>query len=308
MSTYKAISIEELNITKNQPILDIAASIWEAEKYNAFKTCYRAMRSLDDLVDDRKSILIRINDRERNYYSTVIANWKKAIIDKDPIDFNQKELLETIAKYHIPFWPWIEFSNSMIHDINFTGFQSLKEFIKYSEGAAISPGSIFMHLCGIKDSNGYLIPPMFDVKKAARPLALFSYFVHVIRDFQKDQISNLNYIPDKLIYEHGLSHNTLKKIATGGKVVPEFRELMKSYYKIIEYYRHKARNMLDTIKCFLESRYMISLEIIYNLYLQIFEKIDTQDGRFTSEELNPTFEEVQSRLNLILSEYQSVEY
>lgn len=38
------------------PILDIAAHVWEEERYNAFKICYRTMRILDDLVDDRKSI------------------------------------------------------------------------------------------------------------------------------------------------------------------------------------------------------------------------------------------------------------
>ena len=36
------------------PILDIAARVWEQDRYDAFKICYRSMRRLDDLVDHRK--------------------------------------------------------------------------------------------------------------------------------------------------------------------------------------------------------------------------------------------------------------
>jgi hypothetical protein len=46
----------------------------------------------------------------------------------------------------------------------------------------------------------------------------------------------------------------------------------------------------------LEPRYQLSLEIIFGLYLLVFEKIDVQNGRFTTEELNPTPEETKERV------------
>lgn len=307
MNSLKYIKGIDLNQIKDRPILDIAASFWEVDRYKAFKTCYRSMRMIDDLVDNRKSISVKITNEEKGKYSKSVRNWINSIINDNPYDPNQKELLKTISEFHIPLWPWIKFSHSMIYDINENGFKSLRDFIKYSEGAAISPGSIFMHLCGIHNSNGYFMVPKFDVKKSARSLALFSYLVHVIRDFQKDQNNNLNYIPVNLLDEYGLTHITLKEIASGGKIVSEFRELMKMYYKIIEYYRKISRYMLDNISNFLEPRYKLSLEIIYSLYLQIFERIDIQNGNFSSEELNPSIEEIQSRVNMILSEYQFME-
>ena len=301
------LEVADVDQIKGRPVLDIAASIWEEDRYDAFKTCYRSMRIIDDLVDDRKIISTNISDEEKRHYSDVIKSWIKSIMDNNPCDSNQRELLTAIKEFKIPLWPWIEFSDSMVYDINFNGFQSLEEFIKYSEGAAISPGSIFMHLCGIHNSNGYLFVPKFDVKKSARPLALFSYFVHVIRDFQKDQNNNLNYIPNNLLDEYGITKDKLKEIASGDRIASNFRELMKKYYVIIEYYRYKSRYMLDTISNFLEPRYRLSLEIIYGLYLQIFERIDIQNGNFTTEELNPSAKEVQSKVEMIISEYQYVE-
>ena len=306
MNTLESINNSDIDRIKNRPILDIAASFWEEERYNAFKTCYRSMRVIDDLVDDRKIISADLFGKEKMYYTTQITNWVNSIRDKTPQNSVQEKLLETIAKFQIPLWPWIEFSESMIYDLNNNGFNSLNTFVKYSEGAAISPGSIFMHLCGVNKINGYYLPPKFDVRKAARSLSLFSYLVHVIRDFQKDQNNNLNYIPNRLINESGLTNTALKDIAVSGNIGFEFRELMKWYYKIIKHYRNKSRNMLDKMDGSLQPRYKLSLEIIYSLYLQIFERIDIQNGNFTSEELNPSEEEIQTRVKLILSEFQSV--
>jgi hypothetical protein len=49
-----AIDVEFDKILTN-PILDIAARFWEKDRYEAFKVCYRSMRVIDDLVDNRKA-------------------------------------------------------------------------------------------------------------------------------------------------------------------------------------------------------------------------------------------------------------
>jgi hypothetical protein len=35
-------------------------------------------------------------------------------------------------------------------------------------------------------------------------------------------------------------------------------------------------------------RYFLSLKIIYDLYLKIYDRIDPENGSFTTRELNPT--------------------
>jgi hypothetical protein len=40
----------------------------------------------------------------------------------------------------------------------------------------------------------------------------------------------------------------------------------------------------------------LSLEIIFTLYLMVFERIDLKNGKFTTQELNPTPDETRERV------------
>ncbi|HRZ21963.1 MAG TPA: hypothetical protein P5184_09860, partial [Bacteroidales bacterium] len=51
-------------------------------------------------------------------------------------------------------------------------------------------------------------------------------------------------------------------------------------------------NELKSLAGRLKPRYMLSLQIIFHLYLKIFERIDPDRGTFTTAELNPSPEEV----------------
>ncbi len=285
------------------PILDIAARFWDDERYDAFKICYRSMRVVDDLIDNRKATGRRISKVERLQFTSMLNDWVEATGGTTPCDSFTKELIETRARFLIPLWPWQRLSKSMIYDLHHDGFRTFPVFLRYSEGAAIAPASIFMHLCGVAKENGYYHAPQFDIRKAARPLALFAYLVHIIRDFQKDQNNNLNYLADALIAENGLNRQKLREIANGGKITPAFRKLMEKYYNFAEYYRRKARWTIDKTGVYLEQRHRISLEVIYSLYLQIFERIDLQRGGFTTAELSPSPVEVQNRISLTISSF-----
>jgi phytoene synthase len=296
---YDFISKLSYKQLQSNPILDIAARVWEEDQYEAAKVCYRSLRIFDDLIDNRKKVG-NLSEAEKREYTVMIKDWIKAINNSQPQDDHQKDLIETIKKFQIPLWPFQKFSKAMIYDIKYDGFKTFQAFLRYTEGAAISPASIFVHLCGVEKSNGSYSAPRFDIRKVARPAALFSYLVHILRDFEKDQKNNLNYFAGNLMAEYGLNTTILREVAEGGEVNSNFRSLIKRYFDYAEFYRKKAIHSIDMAAPYLEPRYVISLHIIYELYHQIFERIDAFNGKFTTEYLNPTPEEVRERLNKVI--------
>jgi phytoene/squalene synthetase len=289
---------------KDHPNILVAANFWEDDRFCAAKICYKFMRAIDDLIDNHKAKNKLIEPGERKEFVANVEDWLRMIIISKECNALQGELIETIEKFRIPLWPMEVFAKSMIYDINNDGFPTLDSFLEYSGGASVAPASIFVHLNGIQKTNGkYEVPP-FDVRWAATPCAIFSYLVHIIRDFQKDQLNNLNYFADDLIKKNGLSRKLLREFANGKPVNKDFRNLIKGYYMLADEYRLETYNIIKEIRPMLEPRYQLSLEIIFDLYLMVFERINLKNGNFTTEELNPTPEETRERVFKVIMNFK----
>jgi phytoene synthase len=288
------------------PFLDIAARFWDQSRYDAFRICYRSMRYLDDLVDDRKVVDTPITEDEIVRYENEIKYWLAAAGERPVRETSLAELTQTIDRFAIPLWPWERLCKAMIYDLKHEGFRSFRIFLRYAEGAAIAPASVFTHLCGLQgdDEHGFR-PPSYDVRKLARPLALFSYLVHIVRDFQKDQLRGLNYFADDMLKSCSLTPQDLRRAAESGEIPDSLRDLIGRYRHAADYYRGKARHTLDALAQSLEPHYRLSLEIIYGLYLLVFERINPVSGNFTEKELNPAPAEIQARLEGVARKFQS---
>lgn len=288
----------------SNPILDIAARFWEPDRYQAFQVCYRSMRAVDNLVDDRKATGRPITSQERGHYRRMILDWVTSLRRRQRTDSFQGKLLDILERFGVPLWPWERLADAMVYDLEHNGFKNLAAFLRYSEGAAIAPASVFMHLCGIRPaSNGYSGPP-FDIRKAARPLALFSYLVHIMRDFERDVQLGLVYFADDILARHDLAISDLRVMASTGVPTASLRDLMADYRRFAEYYRTKARRAIDQLTPVLSDRYCLSVEIIYNLYHQIFERVDPVSGSFVLEELNPRPAEVRARIDETVADFK----
>jgi phytoene/squalene synthetase len=293
LETFNSIDFDKI---KDHPNILIAANFWDHERFCAAKTCYKFMRAIDDLIDNHKAENRLISVDKRKEFIASVDDWMKMIILSEECNPQQRELLVTFEKFRIPVWPMEAFAKSMIYDINNDGFPTLEAFIEYAGGASVAPASIFVHLNGLLQKNGKYEDPPFDVKWAATPCAIFSYVVHIIRDFQKDQLNNLSYFADDLIINNNLTRMDLRDFADGKPVDNNFRNLIKQYYLIADEYRIKTYDIIRDISPLLEPRYQLSLEIIFTLYLMVFERINIEKGTFTSEELNPTPSEIRDRV------------
>jgi phytoene synthase len=281
---------------KEHPNILIAANFWEEDRFCAAKICYKFMRSIDDMIDDHKAKNRMISPSERKEFKANVEEWLKMIMKTKECTPLQKQLVETLIEFKIPLWPMEAFAKSMIYDINFNGFPTMNAFLEYSQGASVAPAAVFVHLNGLTGKNGTYKVPSFNVKNTATPCAIFSYLVHIIRDFQKDQLNNLNYFAEDLIRMNNLTTKDLRDFAEGKPVNNNFRDLVKSYYMLADEYRMKTYDIIKEISPLLEPRYRLSLDIIFGLYLMVFERVDIKNGKFTTEELNPGHEEIRERV------------
>ncbi len=281
---------------KDHPNILIAANFWDEERLCAAKICYKLMREIDDLIDNHKASNRTIAFDKKQEFTADVNEWLRTITVSDECNPSQKDLIETIKKFKIPLWPLEAFARSMIYDINNDGFATLDSFLDYAQGASVAPASIFVHLSGLTKHDGIYKTPPFDVKEAATPCAIFSYIIHIIRDFQEDQLNNMHYFADDLLMKNGLTRQVLADIARGSPVTVGFRNLIKEYYSVANEYRHKTYDVIRRIRPFVGPVYQLGLELIFNLYLMVFERIDFRNGKFTTEELNPTPEETRKRI------------
>jgi phytoene/squalene synthetase len=263
------------------------------------------MRAIDDLIDNYKTEHVTIAPENKASFESNVYNWINTIVEASQDVPSHRELIETVQKFCIPFWPLEAFAKSMIYDIYHDGFPTLSAFIDYAGGASVAPASIFVHLCGLTQKDHQYLPPVFDVKRVATPCAIFSYLVHIIRDFRKDHLNNLNYFPDDLIAKNGLDRAKLLQMAQGEPVNDGFRNMIRELYEVADTYRLETYQMIQEIRPFVEPRGQLSLEIIFALYLMVFERIDINNGTFTTAELNPTPEEIKERVWQVIAEFKT---
>lgn len=294
LDTFHAIDFEKII---DHPNILIAANFWEADRYQAAKTCYKVMRYIDDLVDNYKTEHPVISPAEQKQLTSHVEDWLEHLRNGSKDALASADLLETFQAYHIPAWPMEAFAKSMIYDISHDGFATLQTFLDYAEGASVAPAAVFVHLCGLRGSNGRYDTPAFDVQRAARACAVFSYLVHIIRDFQKDQFNHLNYFADDLVAKYGMNREQLNAMAHGASISDGFRNMIREYLVVADVYRKKTGDIIQEIRPLLEPRCQLSLDIIFNLYLMVYERIDPSSSTFTTEALNPTADEIKSRVH-----------
>lgn len=290
------------HIEKHPNIL-IAARFWDDRRYHAAKVCYKFMRMIDDYVDDRKATGKEISCLEREELSTKVHHWIECLhgsADEDPFF---EELSQTIATFKIPLQLFHNFAKSMLYDINNETFPTLESFLEYSDGASVAPASIFVHLCCLQEVDGVYVTPAYDPIELARPCAIFSYLVHIIRDFQEDQLNNLNYFAADILEKHGITYAELKEIALGKPIPDAFRKVVSDYRDQAIIYGLQTNNVLEKLQNELSGRYLLSLHIIFHLYQMVFDKIDVAEGTFTKEELNPTASEIREKVMEVLAAF-----
>ena len=87
LDTYLTI-FNKLDFEKiiDHPNILIAANFWDEDRFLAAKTCYRFMRSIDDLIDNYKSENKEIAESERLLFEKQVKQWINSIQEEDNND------------------------------------------------------------------------------------------------------------------------------------------------------------------------------------------------------------------------------
>ena len=211
-----------------------------------------------------------------------------------------------LDQFAIPLWPWERLGSAMIYDLQHRGFDSFRVFLRYTEGAAISPAAVFMHLCGVTKTKDRYVAPRYDIRRAAHPLAIFSYLVHIVRDFEKDHRAGLDYFASDIVRQAGLDPVLLHDLAVGGANDERLRPLMRQYHDLTGQYKTRARGAVDQTLPSLEDRYQLSLELIYSLYSQIFERLNPEGTDFSGKALSPSLTQISQRVQQTIEAFRPV--
>lgn len=130
------------------------------------------------------------------------------------------------------------------------------------------------------------------------------YILSVIS--RTNHLNHLNYFGDDLIRKNNLDRQKLLQMAQGAPITDGFRELIRELYLVADEYRKETFRMMQEIKPCLEPCCQLSLEIIFTLYLMVFERIDIENGLFTTRELNPTPDEIKERVRRTIVGFEAV--
>ncbi|MCU0472933.1 MAG: hypothetical protein MUC93_06150 [Bacteroidales bacterium] len=108
LETFNSIDFHQI---RDHPNILIAATFWEPERYCAASTCYKFMRTIDDLIDDHKAANKLIAPDERNAFVANVNEWLKTF--------------EIIKKIHPLLEPRYQLSLEIIFELYLLVFERI---------------------------------------------------------------------------------------------------------------------------------------------------------------------------------------
>jgi phytoene/squalene synthetase len=271
------------NIAKQKnPFLYYVTGFFEDKnKFKAFCSTYASMRILDDFVDGIKN-RTKLNCDEKIFYLGEINKWEDMITDcyngkrfENPI---LRALSDTFKTFNIQLSPWTKLAGAMRWDIEYSRFCTFKEFLNYTEGAAIAPATVFISvLAAQSDGNKYdCLVNAADPYIYAKDLAIFCYLTHILRDISVDlelEESGLIYLPVEDLHRFSISENDLWNFKSTKSINTNFQQLMEHQIQRARTFGEAGRASVYKLYNKLDSDCQFILNLLVSLYERTMDKI-----------------------------------
>lgn len=241
------------------------------------------MRILDDFVDGIKN-RTKLNCDEKIFYLEEISKWENLVTDC----FNAKTydnsillaLSDTFNTFNIKLSPWANLAEAMRWDIEHSRFNTFKEFLNYTEGAAIAPATVFISvLSGQSDGVRYNCSANgIDSYYYAKDLAIFCYLTHILRDVSSDlelEDSGLIYLPMEDLHRFSISESDLWNFKITKSINAKFQQLMEYQIRRARKFGNKGKVIMNELFEYLDSDCRFILKLLVSLYEKTMDKIES---------------------------------
>jgi len=206
-----------------------------AETRRAFASTYASMRLVDDFVDNiphRRSLAPEARLAADHH----IADWLRLVRqahEGKPADSSiWHALADTFARFDLPLEPWQNLAAAMRSDLATPFFRDWDHLRRYMEGASVAPAVVFMHLVLMRPEGPegrFVAPwPYEEVHAATADLAIFCYWVHILRDVAVDLTlgqDGLIYLPLADLQAFDLAPSDLYAMTEAGEASTVYRRL-----------------------------------------------------------------------------------
>jgi phytoene synthase len=286
------------NVTKaSKSNLNAVGRFLPPAKRRLFEACYASMRVVDDFVDDDflgRESAIRADSRAqargvvdawRARCEAALAGdpWREieaGSVDQDPlIQAGMAPLYDALAQAGAngapgPM-PWTLLARSMARDIDEVPISSWDDFLHYCEGATVSPAAIFLFVLLAREEGGRLTTRMDEAAlfDHARPMALFCYLVHILRDLAKDAArgGQLVTLPSDRLAHYGLARDGIAEAARAES--PGALALAQEIADMAGYYRAETVRVQASLAKDLKLRERSILGALVGVYERLHDRL-----------------------------------
>ena len=287
---------------RDKPHLHAAAQYFTSpETRRAFAATYASMRFIDDFVDNipNRSAL---SEHTRRVAAQTVEKWLVLVRDArsgqpgpGPV---WRALSDTFARFELPLEPWEDLARAMESDLYAAMFRDWNHLRQYMNGASVAPAVVFMHLVMMQPNGrgGRFENPWSHAKVAGatEDLAIFCYWVHILRDVANDLAvgrTGLVYLPQADLDAFDLCVDDLHHMKETGRAT-------ESYIRLARFEAHRARVHLERGKVHLREVLGVvppenarSLTTLVDTYVALLDNLAEHDFDVFARSLELTEEQ-----------------
>lgn len=284
---------------RDKPHLHAAAQYFAfPDTRRAFAATYASMRLIDDFVDNIPN-RAELSDRTRHIAAETIGKWLQLVRDAragrtgpGPV---WQALAHTFSRFALPIEPWEDLARAMESDLYAPVFRNWEHLRAYMNGASVAPAVVFMHLVMMRpDSADGRFENPWDharVAQATEDLAIFCYWVHILRDVANDLSvgrSGLVYLPQADLDAFGLTIESLHRMKQSGQTTGEYVHLARFEAERAKSHLQRGRAHLEEILPIVPAENARALSTLISTYIALLENLAVNEFDVFSRSLELT--------------------